>query len=370
MNTMHLTATSEADRALPSPDGGTQSEADRALSGPASGASTRRRILLVDHVVHKTTGSFAFFRNLLATRHKVDVFYYERPYRVRLPKDRIAWADWVVFWEFLPWRYRLGVPGKKCLFVPMYDNEWGSVWQWRRIARSGMHVLSFSRRVSKHARACGVGNLLDVQFALDPARFPDMRGNPRKLLLWERGDVSFATVKSLFSPNDLDEVLVLRHPEEKLRHAAVSAEDAARYHVRIVETGFLPEAEYRELMCGPGLVLAPRFKEGIGMSFLEAMAMGKVVIAHNDATMNEVICSGENGWLADLRHPTRLDASALRALHARGFDRITPFAQWRKDEARILDYLDSATETFRPVRSPYLYARYLWEGLSMRLRPV
>jgi hypothetical protein len=22
------------------------------------------------------------------------------------------------------------------------------------------------------------------------------------------------------------------------------------------------------------------------------------------------------------------------------------------------------------VRSPYLYARYLWEGLSMRLRPV
>ena len=103
------------------------------------------------------------------------------------------------------------------------------------------------------------------------------------------------------------------------------------------------------------------------MSFLEAMAMGKVVIAHDDATMNEDIRTGENGWLTDLRHPSRLDAVALRALHSRGFDRAAPFAQWRKDEIRILDYLDSATEPFRPVRSPYLYVRYLWEGLSMRL---
>ena len=138
--------------------------------------------------------------------------------------------------------------------------------------------------------------------------------------------------------------------------------------MRIVETGFLPADEYRKLIRGPGLVLAPRFKEGIGMSFLEAMAMGKVVIAHNDATMDEAIEHSRNGWLADLHQPTRLDAAALRRLHAMGFSIEAAYRRWLNDAERILAYLDAPDrEPFRPVRSPWMYGRYLLEGACMRL---
>lgn len=328
-----------------------------------------KRILFIDHEMHRTTGSFRFLERLLRERYEVETYYYARHGHCHPPQKLVEAADWIVFLEFLPWRYRMGVPRKKCLFVPMYDNEWGSRWQWTRIARSRMHVLSFCERVTKHARACGVRNVLDVRYAPDPARFCEMRGDPRKLLLWERGSVTFETVKALFAPEALDEVLVLRHPEEALAHTAISADDAARYHVRVVETGFLPEAEYKALLRGPGLVLAPRLKEGIGMAFLEAMAMGKVVIAHNDATMDEAIQEGVNGVLVDMRHPTRLDAETLRRLHAKGFSMETQYARWQDDAQRLLAYLQAPErETFRPVRNPFLFALYVGEGFSFRLR--
>jgi glycosyltransferase involved in cell wall biosynthesis len=40
--------------------------------------------------------------------------------------------------------------------------------------------------------------------------------------------------------------------------------------------------------------MAPRRYEGIGMAFLEAMAMEMCVVAENQSTANEYILSGKN----------------------------------------------------------------------------
>ena len=332
------------------------------------------KLLLVDHACHKKTQSFGFFHRMLEERFDVKTFYYDRHGCCRVPREFLDESDWVVFLEFLPWRFRLGIPGKKCLFVPMYDNEWGSVWQWRRLAASGMHVLSFCGKVAEHARKCGVPGcrLLDVRFAVAPSKVADLEGDARRLLIWERGDVTFEAVKALFAPEDLDEVLVLRHPEEGLRHEAISEGDRANYHVRVAEVGFLPAEEYRNLVRPYGLVLAPRFKEGIGMSFLEYMAMGKVVIAHDDATMCEAIAHGRNGWLTDLRHPSRVDVSALRRIHEEGFDASASYRRWQEDSIRIHDFLESPTAVNMNSAATFgqilRYMLYLIEGARMRMK--
>ena len=48
------------------------------------------RILLVDHVCHKTTKSFVFFAALLRRRFEVETFYYDQAYRVRIPAEKVA----------------------------------------------------------------------------------------------------------------------------------------------------------------------------------------------------------------------------------------------------------------------------------------
>ena len=134
-------------------------------------------ILFVDHVCHRKTRSADFFLDILRARHTVDCHYYDTYYDCRIPHDKIAAADLVIFWEFLPGRFKIAINGKPCLFVPMYDNEWSSKWQWRRIARSGMSVLSFCDALTRHAESCGVKNVLTVHYAMDPSRFPQNTGD-------------------------------------------------------------------------------------------------------------------------------------------------------------------------------------------------
>jgi len=305
-------------------------------------------VLFVDHVCHAKTKSFDFFRNLIATRHSTDTIYFERHYHCHIPAEKLAWADVVVFLEFIPFRFACGITGKRCVYLPMYDNEWASKWHWRRLALLGMNVISFCRKVTEHAKACGVSNVLEVRFAFDPEKFAGMSGDPRIASFWDRGDISTETAKSLFEDGAVDEVMV--------------------------KNGFLDDEGYRRFLSRPGVFVAPRRKEGIGMAFLEQVAMGKCVIAHDDATMNEYLEDGVTGILMDMRHPRKVSAREISAVRAN----MPTFAKslyetWQRDIPRILDYFDRLVES-KPLRTPWclksviMYGLYWVEGGFYRLR--
>lgn len=327
-----------------------------------------RRILLVDHECHRTTKSFDFFAALLRRSFEVEIFYYERHYRVRIPKDKLAWADVIVYLEFLPSRFRIAEPGKRCVFVPMYDNEWDSNWQWRRIADSGMAVVSFCGRITEHARKCGVQNLLDVRFALPPSPDP---GNPRVAVLWDRGQVGIDQVRKLFAPGDLDKLIVVRRPGGRKEPEPIPDEVREAYHVELHEGDYLPDEEYRALLAEPGIYIAPRFKEGIGMTFLEALAAGKLVVSHRDATMDESIEDGVDGRLVDMRNPGRitLPETPVNVRLERARQR---HERWKTDETRILDFFNHS-DSIPPCRggwspqSVLQYVLFAFEGVFFRL---
>ena len=331
-------------------------------------------VLFVDHVCHQRTKSFDFFRKLIAQRHATDTFYFERHYHCRLPGEKVAWSDVVVFLEFIPYRFACGITGKRCVYLPMYDNEWGSKWHWRRLAMLGINVVSFCRKVGDHARRYGVRNVLDVQYAFDPKAFAGMTGDPRKVILWERGAISFSVVKQMFRPEDVDKVIVVRRQEEGLAYEPISVADLAAYNVAIMDGGFMPKDEYFAMLSEAGVYIAPRLKEGIGMAFLEQLAMGKCVIAHDEPTMNEYIVHGKNGILVDMRHPRRIAEQEIVAARsgvlesARGL-----YVQWCADEQKILEFFDGLAAVGN-LRSPWTiksfaaYLLYWLEGMTMRLR--
>ena len=333
-------------------------------------------VLFVDHVCHQKTKSADFVLDVFRTRHEVRCHYYDCIYRCKVPKNLIEWADVIVYWEFLPSRFACGVPGKRCVFVPMYDNEWGSKWQWRRLAMLGMNVISFCRAVGDHARNCGVKNVLDVRFAYDPALFVGRSGDSRKVILWERGAVAFRSVKALFSPQDIDKVIVVRRDEEGITYQPISEEDQSLYHVEIKQGGFLPQDEYYALLSEPGVYIAPRYAEGIGMAFLEQMAMGKCVIAHDAPTMNEYLESGRTGILVDMRHPRRIATSEISNVRENVRQAAQDaFENWQLDKKRIVAFFDEL-KSMPLLRSPWsflsivYYLLYWLEGAMMRVRSV
>ena len=224
--------------------------------------------------------------------------------------------DGAVIWEFPVSRKRFYFPGKVNVFVPMYDNEWASFWQWKRIAWSGMGVISFCDKVSVHARRCGVKNILDVRYFPDPAAFPQAQGDLKRVFLWERGEIDRATAERLFPPSQ-GYVFDVKKADE-----------------------FLDRDAYLERLSKCGIVIAPRRKEGIGMAFLEAMAMGKCVVANNDATMNEYIKDGETGILFAQGIEKTVDADIVANVRKNMAVASANFrARWLEDKEKINAFL-------------------------------
>ena len=159
------------------------------------------KLLFIDHECHRKTRSAEFFLEVIRKAFDVKEHYYSKYYRTG-SKLAAKECDVAVIWEFPLSRFGFFFHGKRNVFVPMYDNEWGSYWQWKRIAWSGMGVISFCDKVSKHARRCGVTNILDVRYFPDPARLPNEMGDPKRVFLWERGEIDRFIAERLFPPSD------------------------------------------------------------------------------------------------------------------------------------------------------------------------
>lgn len=306
------------------------------------------KLLFVDHECHRKTRSADFFVEILRQAFSVTEHYYSRYYETGADEP-MRERDVAVIWEFPISRRRFFFEAKRNVFVPMYDNEWGSRWQWRRVAWSGMGVISFCDKVTAHARRCGVTNLLDVRYFPDPAALPQTSGDPKTVFLWERGDISRQVAERLFPPS------------EGYRFVIKGAND------------FLPRERYLELLADCGIVIAPRRKEGIGMAFLEAMAMGKCVVAHDDATMNEYIVNGETGVLFNGDSPSKVDFETVERVR-RNLARACAECrrQWISDAVKVNRFVEAQTKVrpspFRRLLLAVSYPIYLAEGLLMRLR--
>ena len=305
------------------------------------------RLLFIDHECHRKTRSTEFFVEVIRKAFSVKEHYYSQAYRTGVAQETSE-CDVVVTLEFLVSRRKFLVPGKKNIFVPMYDNEWGSFWQWKRIAWSGMGVISFCDKLSAHARKCGVTNILDVRYFPDPAEFPHASGDPKRVFLWERGDIGRSVAERLFPPS-AGYVFDVKRADE-----------------------FLERRAYLERLSQCGIVMAPRRKEGIGMAFLEAMALGKCVVAHDDATMNEYITHGENGILFHLDDPKPVDeAMVLHVLENVGRSAAEFRSRWLLDKAKINTFIADQ----RPCAPSFVcrfkmalsYPLFLLEGVAHML---
>ncbi|MDR2337819.1 MAG: glycosyltransferase [Deltaproteobacteria bacterium] len=74
---------------------------------------------------------------------------------------------------------------------------------------------------------------------------------------------------------------------------------------------FENKSDMTDLIKQAGIYIAPRKLEGIGISFLETMVMGKAVIAQDAPTMNEYIENGINVYLVDFNKPEPIDLSNI-----------------------------------------------------------
>lgn len=182
---------------------------------------------------------------------------------------------------------------------------------------SGLRLLSFCREAHDYCTAAGLESL-NVQYWPQPGPVMAFADEPLRLFFWmRRGMPGWPTLKALLG-DTRPEAIVLRtvaDPGETL--ALPSEAERAEYRIEQVPD-WLEKADYLRLLGRCNAFMAPRLLEGIGLSFLDAMALGQAVIAPDQATMNEYVRHGINGYLSDpAENPASLAWRLQRMLLAR-----------------------------------------------------
>lgn len=308
------------------------------------------RIAYLDHSFHRTTRSTEFLPELLVRHGHVVDYFWDDAWQGGKP---VAWNDVasydvvIMFQSYcLPEKRYFREAHPNVVYIPMLDQF--GLWQgpvfnlaafWEPF--QGSKVLNFSNAV--HGMATGFGLASHCVRYYQPKRV--LPAPPREGLhgfFWLRREqqLSWKTIRRLLGETRFDSFHLHLATDPGTPPAELpSADDMARYRIT-TSTWFENKADLNAVMEKANVYFAPRVEEGIGQSFLEAMARGQCVVAPNQGTMNEYILPGVNGLLYDLQSPKPLDFSAAVALGAQAkAGTVTGRAIWQEAEADLVRFI-------------------------------
>ena len=283
--------------------------------------SRQPKVVFVDHSFHRVTGSSRFFSDILRGASNVvelECEGWRGGAKVSAEDVDSVDADVAVFWQTLPHltdMLRLRTPA---VWVPMYDSAaLRPAVYWSVLPHTGIRILSFCRALSRLARRYGIP-VSDYSYYPDPSQLPQMQAGQQgvRVFLWDRGDVGCEQLRALIGRQRVQRTILRASPDPGLRASRVSSGDVDAYNLRLV-VGALPREEHLKLLSSCNVFIAPRRLEGIGLTFLEAMAMGLTVVAPDRPTMNEYIEHGVNGYLYDPLKPGTVELSGSSAVGVR-----------------------------------------------------
>lgn len=317
------------------------------------------KVAFVDHSYHRKTRSSDFFADILR-RHGMDVTVlwddsWQDGKAVEL-EALLGAYDAFVFWQIPA---RSSVPyartGANITFVPMLDGYRVEDLANRRTFRplfDGVKFFNFSRTMHRAVQAHGLESM-HVPYFPDPSPLPADLPAELSGFFWQRlpGRLPWSTIEKLVGPADFRSVhihLAADPPHSPLRPYG----DGPASGRMTFSDWFADPADYRRCVAAAQVYFAPRPSEGIGMSFLEAMAMGRCVVAPNAPTMNEYIEHGRNGLLYDLDRPAPLDFSRAAELGRAARRRVEEGrAAWMARESEIAEFVARPASRSRTVGS-------------------
>ena len=316
-----------------------------------------RKLAFVDHSFHRKSTATCFLMELLRRVYHVDVYWDESwLHGPRADLQSIAGGgyDVILFFQLID-RYspaeirRTGC--RNVVLAPMYDQSGG--WTdhfWLKYRQ--FKVLNFSRTLHDRLAALGM-NSRHFQYFLPPVAGPaEEDGDALRGFLWQRtADVTWEHVRKLMGGRGFQSFHLHLATDPPGYGSVNPSKDDSRRNSLTVSDWFEKREDYFAALSRANVFFAPRRYEGIGMSFLEALARGMVVVAPDCPTMNEYIRHGENGLLYNPSALRPLDFSAVgtlragaRALAAAGC------ARWRAQESRLLEFIGEEQQSGRRIR--------------------
>ncbi len=316
-----------------------------------------KKLLFIGHEFHKKTKSSDFLQKLLAEKYEVETFYIN-PYKIsETDFTHITGKtfDLLILWQVMPSLegLRKYIRFKQCAFFPMYDNTKtlnSHLWNEYK----NCNIINFSKAFHKTCQDGGLSSYY-IQYFPKPAEIID-EGDEKSIFFWQRSDkITTRTLQKVIDTKGIETVYLHKSidPKNKFIPPSKNLERKVVY-----SSWFDTKEDMQKYIQKSALYFAPRRYEGIGMSFLEAMASGRCVIAPDYPTMNEYIKNGETGFLYNYKKPELLTILNVREIQKNTAEYIKQgYEKWEKEKYKIFDYIESEPVTNTELLNKHIFIR-------------
>ena len=299
----------------------------------------KKTILYLDLPYHLKTKSSLFLLDFLKEYYLVETHYYDPKLEIIRDIHSILNRefDFLICWQVMPESFVLEqLNYKKGIFFPMYDNVVEMAEEkWERFRK--FTIINFAYVLHEYLLNKGFCSRY-IQYFPKPQNI-DNWGKKDSVFFWQRVDkIDVNLIIKLCVNLKLNHI----HLHRALDPGYVFSDMDLRSSCKIEYSEWLEKKEdIWNLIIQSSYYVAPREYEGIGMSFLEAMALGRCVIAPNFPTMNEYIIDKETGLLYDYKNPVPLLLMDVRKIQQRTYEYMSEgYLNWEKNKFHILDWME------------------------------
>ncbi len=305
------------------------------------------RVAYLGLAYHRRTGSSRFLLDLLERHAEVEAFFAEpdvadvRSTCAGFDETRY---DAIIIWQLHEAFALLSGRHPNVTFAPMYDAMFrGGAFTWRPFFNAAK-ILCFSwalrREVMRRAPVYAHAQYFPAPSAQPPAaRFDELRG----AFWYRRRDIPPEAVFALTAGTRFARLSIHDAPDPG-HEAPFPGSPPAHIGTLARTTWSVDGQAFADALRDANVFFASRPLEGIGMSFLEAMAAGLCVVAPDAPTMNEVISHGANGLLHAPGSRTGLDFTRAREIGARARDSVAlGRARWEASLPALMEFLGTPT---------------------------
>lgn len=286
-------------------------------------------LAFVDHSFHKKTRSGDFLREIFSKDFQVNDFWDDqwkggRPVSV----EDINKHDYVFYFQSITPIDQLHLVKAQMIWAPMYDGTPMDFKTWQRLSELPIKVISFSKRIHKQALMYGLPSF-KCQYYLKPNWSSISKNHDKKIIyFWYRGSLKVNDFIKLINPIQIKKLVIRQAPDPRYQIETIDKKTLKDYKIEILNDDKFDKNLHQQLLNECDIFVAPRKKEGIGITTLEAMSQGKCIIAWKAGTMDEYIKDNKNGFLIDNRSQKKLNLnnfnnliSQMKIDYQNGYDR-------------------------------------------------
>lgn len=296
------------------------------------------KVAFLRRTIHQKTKSDHFFLELINSHFEVKIFLREELSDAQLIQSIREYAPEIVLFYQLPpslSKHLFRLKKAKFIWLPMWDGFKELTWS-KRLGFNyfGLKVLCFCKKMHRYIVSTGLPSL-SVQYYPKPIQGMSVgrAGPPYSFFLWQRDpQINLQRLAALVREGQMEKIYFKTDGKLPFSMEGIPCQ------VEIMQ-GWVSKNEYASKMRSVDFYMAPRRVEGIGFSFLEPFAMGKSVIAYDEATMNEYIRDKKTGYLYNdhssplcLKPPASLQPEILQTV-------ADGYRKWKENERSLIDFM-------------------------------